>query len=1129
MKHKLYSNILCSIMMIMIATQVTSITTLAASLPTTQAMTISVNGKYNPSTNTLTGGKKYEGFLLTDTIKKAESDGLDIHSIKIEEGDFITTDWNKLHDIPSLSRLEIADVSTVTVAPIPTPTATDYWFPTHIISVNISQLETVPNTLFPDNITLEAVTFPDAKTIDQDAFSDCIGLTHVDFPNVLAVPPNAFTNLTALATIDFDSATTIGYRAFGGCTGLTTASFDSMLSVPSDAFKGLKSLKNVVFPKATTIGEDAFTGCTALATVELPNVGSIPANAFANLDSLVTIDFASAKTIGKEAFEGCSSLATAYFPNVTSVSVDSFKDCDALVTANFPRLTTAPPDMFKDLSKLTTVHFLSLTKLNTDVFTGCTALTKVSIPSLTKIPDGTFADCANLSSIGLGAKPPVITHKSILGTASNKSIDFITNVGKQLTGTSLRKAHDAYQEVSSDSSEDDNYWYGWQIDPDAKETAHEVTLSDAIIVSNQGKKEGSFIAGQLVSIQAKDLVGFEKWLTDGTIPSDNMLSNTSDSTLHFIMPDEDVTASTRHLTTSLTGTIEDTDDEPIQGAKVTLSIVAYTTVSDDHKLDVKPAQNKLTTTTNSTGKYTFEDIPIGYYQMTVTTDTNTTTHLAQVKNPTPKTKIRPLDITIATNVNTTIISPKDLPIVTGNLGNLIPTATLADNDDATFGVTLTVKEEKNFKNQSDFTNHSLAEEDTIGLILDVGYTKTASGGDITAVKNQPITIPNTSPTISFKLPKHMEDSEITAYYIKTNGSFSSGVTLPVTRDNIVNIATPFNTTYILTYEQPHIFTTNMGNDMTSESYGAGHEIQLNAGENPGYLFDKWVSSNGGTFGDEKLEKTTFTTPNNDTTITATWRQNNCVLTVNLNNGSGSTVTGTHPPLSSVTIDAGTRNGYEFVGWTSSNGGVFGHVTAPTTTFTMPNESTTITANWDIVSSSNSVSHSDMWNNDYISASQVIEDIENSKKMIGVDINDATYMSTTVFQTLKKYKEKELVLTDDQYQWKFVGKDITNNINSAYFNSDIIFSSPNMKDIRSSAGTTDLMCLSFGGKESLPGKASITVEVRASYHDKVLNVYHYNQDKSTFELIAKGITPDQGTITFDIDRCTDIVITTTTIR
>ncbi len=69
-----------------------------------------------------------------------------------------------------------------------------------------------------------------------------------------------------------------------------------------------------------------------------------------------------------------------------------------------------------------------------------------------------------------------------------------------------------------------------------------------------------------------------------------------------------------------------------------------------------------------------------------------------------------------------------------------------------------------------------------------------------------------------------------------------------------------------------------------------------------------------------------------------------VLTVN-NSGNGVTQAGEYAPNSSIAVHAGTRTGYTFAGWTSSNGGSFENASLADTIFIMPENDVTITANW----------------------------------------------------------------------------------------------------------------------------------------------------------------------------------------
>lgn len=80
----------------------------------------------------------------------------------------------------------------------------------------------------------------------------------------------------------------------------------------------------------------------------------------------------------------------------------------------------------------------------------------------------------------------------------------------------------------------------------------------------------------------------------------------------------------------------------------------------------------------------------------------------------------------------------------------------------------------------------------------------------------------------------------------------------------------------------------------------------------------------------------------------------CHLTVNLNGGSGGTTSGDYTSGASVPIDAGTKAGYSFSGWTASLGSSpFADASSPSTTFTMLPNPVTITANWTYTGGSDS--------------------------------------------------------------------------------------------------------------------------------------------------------------------------------
>ncbi|MEA4934568.1 MAG: S-layer homology domain-containing protein, partial [Lawsonibacter sp.] len=81
------------------------------------------------------------------------------------------------------------------------------------------------------------------------------------------------------------------------------------------------------------------------------------------------------------------------------------------------------------------------------------------------------------------------------------------------------------------------------------------------------------------------------------------------------------------------------------------------------------------------------------------------------------------------------------------------------------------------------------------------------------------------------------------------------------------------------------------------------------------------------------------------------------LTVNLDGGSGTTAIGNHMAGDAVSIDAGTKSGYTFSGWTATGGGTFASASSAATTYTMPAGAATITANWTANSSGGGTSAS----------------------------------------------------------------------------------------------------------------------------------------------------------------------------
>jgi len=138
-------------------------------------------------------------------------------------------------------------------------------------------------------------------------------------------------------------------------------------------------------------------------------------------------------------------------------------------------------------------------------------------------------------------------------------------------------------------------------------------------------------------------------------------------------------------------------------------------------------------------------------------------------------------------------------------------------------------------------------------------------------------------------------------------------------------------------------------------YAAGTTVSIQAVANAtaGYQFVSWTAvPAGGFFTNATAANTTFTMPAQNVTVTANFAVGGATYSLNMtvNPGGGGTatdLTNTSPYAANtvVNIQAVAASGYKFVNWTSSDGGTFGNTTAAATTFTMPSQNVTVTANF----------------------------------------------------------------------------------------------------------------------------------------------------------------------------------------
>ena len=158
----------------------------------------------------------------------------------------------------------------------------------------------------------------------------------------------------------------------------------------------------------------------------------------------------------------------------------------------------------------------------------------------------------------------------------------------------------------------------------------------------------------------------------------------------------------------------------------------------------------------------------------------------------------------------------------------------------------------------------------------------------------------------------------------------------------------------ITYELTMTADPVMGGtatDLTADSpYVEGAEVSIKAVANEGYQFVNWSVTAGG-FDNANAAETTFTMPAEAVTVTANFE---LIPTYELTMTADPVMGGTATDLTAdspyvegaeVSIKAVANEGYQFVNWSVTAGG-FDNANAAETTFTMPAEAVTVTANFE---------------------------------------------------------------------------------------------------------------------------------------------------------------------------------------
>ncbi len=158
--------------------------------------------------------------------------------------------------------------------------------------------------------------------------------------------------------------------------------------------------------------------------------------------------------------------------------------------------------------------------------------------------------------------------------------------------------------------------------------------------------------------------------------------------------------------------------------------------------------------------------------------------------------------------------------------------------------------------------------------------------------------------------------------------------------------------------KPKYYTVTIkdaGEGATGEGeYTQGSTVELYAGTKEGFVFNGWTSDKNVTINNEKDANASFVMIDHDVTVTANWKEKSetpdpdptpeyYYVTIE-NAGEGATVSGNYEKNTTVSIYAGTKEGYTFTGWTSSDVAVT-NAENVRASFVMPGKNVKVTANW----------------------------------------------------------------------------------------------------------------------------------------------------------------------------------------
>ena len=250
-----------------------------------------------------------------------------------------------------------------------------------------------------------------------------------------------------------------------------------------------------------------------------------------------------------------------------------------------------------------------------------------------------------------------------------------------------------------------------------------------------------------------------------------------------------------------------------------------------------------------------------------------------------------------------------------------------------------------------------------------------------------------------------------------------------------------------------------------------------------------------------------------------------IYTVTVNDSYAQTTgAGNYAEGATVAIDAGTRSGYTFDGWTSEDGVTFADASKAQTSFTMPGKVVTVTANWrkNASPSTPPIVTPPTVSEETTDAIQAADPGET----VTVDLSSgSTKLDKEVFETLAGKDVILVVDLGDGVSWTVNGSDIPEDADFTDIDMGVTMNSDGIPVdiINAITGERGSIQLELAHNGAFGFTMTLAAPLGAENAGYWANLYHFNEDAGTMTFETAAQISDDGSVSLSLSHASQYAI------